>query len=269
MSDETNAGAEGSGGGGASQKALSTEEIVENERKLKLFDKLDSRYKNDPTMRKVVDHVLSGKEGAIDALFSAVEAKQEEKKQEIKTAEAAGDTSLVTELQKQVKELGQQLNGLKDFAVTNDKIQARSGVNHAYQAEFERMARAAGFTRDYKGWDELFDFTTKEANRIADSFGLYVEDAHGNKVPDLLLGFKQDLLQKAFEVGKGRLENLGFDIAETKRREMIRRNNDVAEAQRAEVLKNFKPNMSKAERGAAYNKIGSDLVRKKNMGLGT
>ena len=269
MSEGTNTGAEGAEGGGASRKALSTEEIAEQERRLKLFDKLDDRYKNDPSMKKVIDHVLGGKEGAIDSLFSKVETKVEEKKQEIEEAKASGDSVLVAELQKQVKEMSSQLSGLREFAIANDKIQARSGVNHAYQKEFEMMANKAGFTRDFKGWDELFDFTTKEANRIAESFGLYVEDAHGNKVPDLLLGYKQDLLQKAFNVGKERLEGLGFDIAETKRREVIRRNNDAAEAQRAEVLKNFKPGMSKAERGAAYNKIGADLVRKKHMGLGT
>lgn len=258
----SNSGVEG-GDGGSRTPAQSTESLKEQEVKdaqLKIYAKLNQAYNDNPEVKKVLDHILQGKSESIKEIFA-------EKQEEIKTAEVSGDTNEVASLRKELEDMRKVFNGFKDFTESTNIINARSGIDQAYLNEFDRMAKEKGFDRNFAGYDELFDLVTVESKKIASKFGLTVKDARGNEIPDLLLGYKKELLQEAFDAGKKRLDRMGFDVDEIRVRETKRKNMEAEEQKRKAILENFKPGMTRAERGRVFNKLAHDILRRKGLSL--
>lgn len=201
--------------GSSASAAVLTEEM---RKKLSVFDMLDGQYRSNDKVKAVMDKILNGDADKISDIFSS---KIDDKKEEIKAAQAAGDSVEVAALKKELSELKSGFEGMRTYLESSSVIDARTGIEAEYQKEFSKLASSAGFEKNFAGYEELYDFARLESQKIAKKYDLVVKDANGNEIPDILLGYKPELMKEAFDKAKTRLGGLKFDVMEAKREHIM------------------------------------------------
>ncbi len=269
MGDEsTNSGVEGGESRSSTAPSSASREILTEEmrHKIGVFELLDKQYRTNPQVKQVMDKIINGEPDRISDIFKAEE---NAKKEEIRTAEGKGDTSEVAVLKNDLAQIRSAFDGMKQMLETNHVIGARGEIEQSYQNEFSKLASDAGFDKSFSGYSELYDLSRLESQKLATEFGLVVKDGNGNQVPDLLLGYKPELLKKAFDKAKVRLKSLGFDVVNAKRDAMVNekrtRQNELRETIKSAFTSDQK--LTRQEVKSRLNNLFEMRLRQKGLSL--
>lgn len=263
---ESNSGVEG-GGSNNSPVSSADKEVMTDEikKKLALFDRLNSEYERDPVAKTVLSKILNGETNTIGELFAnKIEAKKEEI---VKAASDGSSSSEINELKAQLAQMQEVVKGVKNFVETDKIIGARSGIEGEYQNQFNRLAKEAGYEKDFTGYDELYDFARLESQKLARKYGLVVKDSNGNEVPDILLNYNKDLLKEAFDLANSRMSKLNFDVLEAKRKVIEDKNYKEKKQFQESALELLGKAKTRGEKKEVYNQLFKNSLRQKGLSL--
>lgn len=173
------------------------EKIAELERKSKIFDALDAKYKSDPKYKEVFDKAWKGD-------YSALKEEEEEEKEPIE------------QLRDENKKIKEELTNLKSSYQIDRITGDRRNINARYEEDFKKLALEVGYEPGSAAFDILYSDTVREGYALARKFGLTTDSGDA----DPLKSYSEKFMKEAFKVAFDKQKRAGFDEAWKRKKEI-------------------------------------------------
>jgi hypothetical protein len=219
-------------------------------RKLQVFDRLDSVYRQDPEVKEIIDSVLSGRpltKNQDKVLKAATEAVEDGPEDDYK------------KLLKRIELQDAELKKIKNAQQYRDIDSHLTQNGYQYLDRFAELAEAAGFLPNTAGYNTLYELAEKKGREYARAIGL-VDDLGQ---PNPRLQYNPKLIERSFADALQALKSLGYDAVEDRRKHFKKREEEKIERENLKYKEILKPERLRTPEGRAA--ALEEIVRSKGL----
>lgn len=219
-------------------------------RKLQVFDRLDSVYRQDPEVKEIIDSVLSGR--------PLTKSQDKVLKAATEDAENGPDDDYKKLLQR-IELQDAELKKIKNAQQYRDIDTHLTQNGYQYLDRFAELAEGAGFLPNTAGYNTLYELAEKKGREYARAIGL-VNDLGQ---PDPRLQYNPKLIERSFADALQALKSLGYDAVEDRRKHFKKREEEKIERENLKYKEILKPERLRTPEGRAA--ALEEIVRSKGL----
>lgn len=222
--------------------------LKESEKKVQIFDNINSRFKTDDKFRTVFNATWKGEDDVVKKMYGMTDAaavkpqKEEEEPDEIVKLSEENK-----KLHEKLSKTEEKIDKLSNVMGYKEVQEERGKINVAYKNTFDGIAEKSGYTPGSREHGVLYKLVVEASKAIAEKYQLIDE----NGFADPLLKFTPELIKEATEMGIAEMKDIGYDVQERKRQELVSEKKNLQKKETDEESQFFDPEKLKTSSGRA------------------